>query len=63
MSNTDSVKAGNCRNESMSVDTDKVVDRCVKGFPPFVRTFGKEDRIRLIEFLESKGFNIEIKSE
>ena len=56
MSNTDSVKTGNYRNESMSVDTDKVVDRCMKGLSPFVRTFGKEDRIRLIEFLESKGF-------
>lgn len=43
-------------NGSMYVDTDLVFDRCIKGFPPYVRTFDKEDRIKLIEFLESRGF-------
>ena len=41
MSNINPVKRENNRNESMSVDTDKIVDRCMKGLSPFVRTFGK----------------------
>lgn len=43
-------------NGIMRADTDKVFNRCIKGFPPYVRTFDKEDRIKLIKFLESRGF-------
>ena len=56
MSIINPVKRENNRNESMSVDTDKIVDKCMKGFPLYVRSLDKKDRIRLIEFLESKGF-------
>lgn len=43
-------------NGSMCVDTDKVFDRCVNGDSLYVRIFNKGERIKLIEFLESKGF-------
>ena len=56
MNNTNPIKTKNYRNKSMSVDTDKVFDRCMKGLPTYVRSFDEEDRIRLIEFLESKRF-------
>ena len=43
-------------NGNMYVDTDKVYDRCMNGDPLYVRIFNKEERIELIDFLESKGF-------
>lgn len=41
---------------SMYVDTDIVFDRCMNGDPLYVRIFNEEERIKLIEFLESNGF-------
>ena len=41
---------------SARVDTDKIAKRFIRGGQQFIRFFEKEDRLRLIEFLESEGF-------
>ena len=43
-------------NTRMHVDTDKIAKRFIDGRHLFVSFFVKEDRIKLIEFLESEGF-------
>lgn len=43
----------------MRVDTDRIAKIFLNGGQLFVRFFSKEDRIKLIEFLESEGFACE----
>ena len=43
----------------MRVDTDKIATMFINSDQLFVRFFSKEDRIRLIEFLEAEGFSCE----
>lgn len=46
-------------NGHMKVDTDKIAKMFINGNQLFVRFFSKEERIKLIEFLESEGFSCE----
>ena len=43
----------------MRVDTDKIAKIFLNGGQLFVRFFSKEDRIKLIEFLEADGYTCE----
>ena len=44
-------------NSTAKVDTDKIARKFDQGGPLFVRFFSKEDRLKLIEFLETEGFH------
>ena len=43
-------------HSTTKVDTDRIVRKFDQGGQLFVRFFEKEDRLKLIEFLESEGF-------
>ena len=40
-----------------SVDTDKIAHMFIGGGQLFIRFFAQEDRVKLVEFLESEGFH------